>query len=314
MKKSLFLFGMVLTINQVFAQEPEIYSGPIIDMHLHAYSSNNFSGPSPNPSTGAMSVNTHRKHYEQCIALLKAHNVVLAMVDCMSLGTLEPWIRMLGDHVVIRGFRKEFEDISRFENLVSEGRIELFGEVAPIYIGLSPTDPAFFPYYDICEQYDIPVGIHAGGSFSGITSNNKDFRLRLGDPFLVEDILVDYPDLRVYLMHAGAHFYERTAMLMVQYPNVYVDIAALNWVPEAQIFLSPFLKLAKDYQVLDRVMYGSDQMVWPEAIEMAINNVQALNFLTLEEKKGIFYSNAARFLRLSGEEISRHHTSPRRRQ
>ena len=79
--------------------------------------------------------------------------------------------------------------------------------------------------------------------------------------------------------------------------------------PKSREFLSPFLKLAKNYKVLDRVMYGSDQMIWPEAIEMAIENIQSLDILTLEEKKGIFYDNAARFLRLSEEEIVRHHSN-----
>jgi uncharacterized protein len=118
---------------------------------------------------------------------------------------------------------------------------------------------------------------------------------------------VKYPDLRIYLMHAGGHFYERAAMMMVQYPDLYVDIAVLNWVPDAGNFLVPFLKRAKDYGVLDSMMFGSDQMVWPEAIEMAIENIQKLDFLTYEEKKGIFYDNAARFLNLSDETIAGHH-------
>ena len=54
-------------------------------------------------------------------------------------------------------------------------------------------------------------------------------------------------------------------------------------------------------------MFGTDQMVWPEAIEMAIEKVQSLDFLTLEEKQGIFYMNAARFLNLSEETIAEHH-------
>lgn len=39
-------------------------------------------------------------------------------------------------------------------------------------------------------------------------------------------------------------------------------------------------------------------MLWPEALEAAIPNVEAADFLTEEEKRDIFYNNAARFLRL----------------
>jgi predicted TIM-barrel fold metal-dependent hydrolase len=56
-----------------------------------------------------------------------------------------------------------------------------------------------------------------------------------------------------------------------------------------------------------RIMFGSDQMMWPEAIEIAIETIESADFLTEEEKRDIFYNNAARFLRLSDEEIARHH-------
>jgi hypothetical protein len=35
--------------------------------------------------------------------------------------------------------------------------------------------------------------------------------------------------------------------------------------------------------------------------------VNRLPFLTVEEKEGLFYGNAARFLGLTAEEIARHH-------
>jgi hypothetical protein len=46
-------------------------------------------------------------------------------------------------------------------------------------------------------------------------------------------------------------------------------------------------------------MFGSDQMLWPEMIGKAIEAIEAADFLTAEQKRDIFYNNAARFLRLS---------------
>jgi len=54
-------------------------------------------------------------------------------------------------------------------------------------------------------------------------------------------------------------------------------------------------------------MFGSDQMVWPEVIERSIAVIEEAPFLTESQKRDIFYNNAARFLRLSVEEIARHH-------
>ncbi len=54
-------------------------------------------------------------------------------------------------------------------------------------------------------------------------------------------------------------------------------------------------------------MWGSDQMVWPRAIDVAIEALESAPFLSAEQKRDIFYNNAARFLRLSEEEIAKHH-------
>ncbi len=48
-------------------------------------------------------------------------------------------------------------------------------------------------------------------------------------------------------------------------------------------------------------------MVWPRTIEIAIETIEKAPFLTDEQKRDIFYNNAARFLRFSDEEIAKHH-------
>ena len=54
-------------------------------------------------------------------------------------------------------------------------------------------------------------------------------------------------------------------------------------------------------------MFGSDQMVWPETIERGIQVIEDAPFLSEKMKRDILYNNAARFLRLTAEEIARHH-------
>lgn len=53
-------------------------------------------------------------------------------------------------------------------------------------------------------------------------------------------------------------------------------------------------------------MYGTDQMVWPDTMDVGIASVKEADFLTLEQKEDIFYDNAATFLGLSPEEIAKH--------
>jgi hypothetical protein len=45
-------------------------------------------------------------------------------------------------------------------------------------------------------------------------------------------------------------------------------------------------------------MFGSDQMVWPDAIGRAVEGIESAAFLNEQQKRDIFYNNAVRFLRL----------------
>jgi uncharacterized protein len=94
-------------------------------------------------------------------------------------------------------------------------------------------------------------------------------------------------------------YYDHAVRMMSMYENLYVDLGALLWAdPLIQAYAIQFLKLAKTAGVLDRVMFGSDQMVWPGAISKSIEFLNNLDFLSAEEKNMIFYSNAKSFFNL----------------
>lgn len=48
-----------------------------------------------------------------------------------------------------------------------------------------------------------------------------------------------------------------------------------------------------------RIMFGSDEMQWPDALSAAVDTIQNAPMLTPEQKRDILYNNAARFLRLA---------------
>ena len=48
-----------------------------------------------------------------------------------------------------------------------------------------------------------------------------------------------------------------------------------------------------------RIMFGSDKMVWREAVDVGIAAINEAPCLTAEQKRDILYNNAARFLRLA---------------
>jgi hypothetical protein len=266
---------IVLAMASSLQAQEEEYAGPIIDMHLHGYTDAAF--PEilpPNPATGRTSVVTY------------APDMVLR-----GIGPDDPG---------------EFMDPSSYRELVQAGGVDVACEIGAQYEGLSPSDPAYGPYWALAEELGLPVGIHTGAPGPGA---GPEARLRFGNPMLLEDVLAEYPELKVYIMHAGMPdpFSDYAHLMMALYPQLYADIGVFSWMPGTSSMLETFLRKAKRWGTLDRVMFGTDQMFWPEAIGMAVERVNGYDFLTVEEKAGIFYDNAARFLGLSEEEIARHH-------
>jgi predicted TIM-barrel fold metal-dependent hydrolase len=86
------------------------------------------------------------------------------------------------------------------------------------------------------------------------------------------------------------------AMLML-YPNVYADTGAIDWLLPKPAFHS-YLKALVDAGFGKRIMFGTDQMYWPDAIGLAIDRVRSATFLTEEQKRDIFHNNAVRFYKL----------------
>jgi predicted TIM-barrel fold metal-dependent hydrolase len=119
-------------------------------------------------------------------------------------------------------------------------------------------------------------------------------------------VLVRHPRLRVYVMHAGYPMLDDLLALLYAHPQVYVDTGVIVFTQPRPAFYR-YLRGIVDAGFGNRVMFGSDQMVWPETIERSVAVIEEAPFLSAEQKRDILYRNAARFLRLSQEEIDRHH-------
>jgi predicted TIM-barrel fold metal-dependent hydrolase len=50
-------------------------------------------------------------------------------------------------------------------------------------------------------------------------------------------------------------------------------------------------------------MFGSDNMVWPQTIEIGIKKIEQATFITDEQIRDILFNNATRFLRLTEMQI-----------
>ena len=282
------------------------YEGPIIDMHIHAYTDENPLLGMTHPPTlrgdTYEGVTSAQEQKEKTLAKFREHNIVKAMVTNGQL-----WIDNQSEAVLIGVANKEVDALREQHQA---GRLHAIAEMAPFYNGILADDSTMLPYFELAEELDIPVGIHIfpGGpnyGFHLMPEMLGNMRTYNANPLQLEDILVKYPSLKLYIMHGGWPYTQDVKALMYAHPNVYVDLAVVNWILPQDEF-NAYLKSLINAGFGDRIMFGSDQMAWPQTITVGIQTVNAADFLTLKQKEDIFYNNAAKFLGLGVEEIAKH--------
>jgi predicted TIM-barrel fold metal-dependent hydrolase len=200
---------------------------------------------------------------------------------------------------------REEPTVEAVEQLHQDGKLAVLAEVTNQYVGITPDDKRMTPYWELAERLDIPVGIHIGTGPPGVIYLGSDgYRARLHSALTLEEMLVQHPGLRVYIMHAGYPMLDDLLAVMYAHPQVYIGVGIIVSVIPRPAFYG-YLEGVFQAGFGKRVMFGSDQMVWPGLIERSIQVIEEAPFLSDEQKRDIFYNNAARFLRLSDDEIAR---------
>ena len=333
LKTILLIAAMFTLTNIATAQKPL----PIIDMHLHAMSVD-ANGPVPNSiprgnpdypdfdpdkpwietisqwlakpkgDNSIVSPMTNDELRDQTIEILKRRNIY----GVTSGSRLDEYIEPGGDHIIPSWSPSTNIDNwptpAEVRKILETGKYRVFGEVAIAYQGISPNDPRFAPYLEILEELDIPLAIHIGTGPPGASylPGINNHLARMHSAFEIEEVAIRHPRLRINLMHAGWPLADHLIAVLYNHPQVYADVGVICFVLPREAF-HDYLKRIVQAGFHRRIMFGSDQMNWPDAIEEGIAAIETADFLTEEQKRDILYNNAARFLRLSQEEIDRHH-------
>ena len=281
---------------------------PIIDVHLHVYGDNSLPfPPHPNAAVDFARVQSRDELIATTLLQMDKHNIVLGLlhdtpenIDALNRISPERFraYPQLGKSEVPPG-------LDEYDEKFDAGEWSGIGEILTVYNGLQPDDASLWPYYEVANRHNVPVFWHTGGSFPGITRIQPLFRLDYGRPLNWENVLVKYPDLRVALVHAGYPFLDEMMAILRQYPSVFVDTGAIvHMFPPKEIYR--YFGTLIDAGFGDRILFGSDQMGWPDAVGYSVEII--MNSPWDESvKRNILYNNAARFLRLSDEQIAAHH-------
>jgi hypothetical protein len=160
----------------------------------------------------------------------------------------------------------------------------------PVHGGFSPTEGVLYLVYRRCAELGVPVVFHCGTStFPGALN-------RFGDPAPIDQVVVDFPDLKVVLAHGGrGWWYDAAAFLALARENVWIELSGL-----------PPHKLPVYYarhglrRLARKFIFGSD---WPDVPGIAAN-LRAVAKLDIDpdELAGVLGGNARRVYRLEQPE------------
>ncbi len=145
--------------------------------------------------------------------------------------------------------------------------------------------------YAQAQTYKLPVMIHTG------TSIFPAARVKFANPLCLDDIALDFPELKIIMAHGGRPLWMNEAFfLMRRHRNIYLDISSIP--PQNLLNYFPRLEL-----IAERTLFGSD---WPgPSVPGMRPNVESFLKLPLsvENKKRILYDNAQELLD-SGPDVS----------
>jgi len=293
----------------------------IIDSHLHVLKEKNF-----DKNTEDKIGHKHPKDtpIESLVIWLKDAGVSKAVImgqDCSRI-----WNSSCGEDYVLECVRKypdlfvalaSVEPVDKLGKL-NESGLEYFEKavreygfkgllLTPPFGYYSSDNPEVYPFYEKAVELDVVVQFHHCASSDGIALAPYKYT----NPQCLNNLLIDFPKMKVTIEHLNYPWCEEVFWMMMN-PNInlYADLAMTYHRP---MTLTWNLVKAKEYGVIDKIMYASDYWVagsgvfsdnpgndmkkWIELIKSGINQITkrcGWPPFTQDEIDGILYKNAAR--------------------
>jgi predicted TIM-barrel fold metal-dependent hydrolase len=191
----------------------------------------------------------------------------------------------LSPHDGMRGVRE-------FERLVREHG---FGglRVSSLYNMIPASDRRYYPLYAKCVELDLPVRIYTAMNYA----NDRPYDL--GHPRHLDQIAMDFPELRIVAGLGGWPWANETVGLMRRHPNLYADTGSHR----PRHFATPgsgwemFLQYGNTL-LQDKIMTGLSWEAFGVPFETLIAEYEALPLKPAVLEKWL-YGNAKRFFRLA---------------
>jgi predicted TIM-barrel fold metal-dependent hydrolase len=172
------------------------------------------------------------------------------------------------------------------KRIVHEHRLDAV-KIHPPHQALSPDAyingdcPELAHVYEACQDAGLPIMFHTG------TSIFPGARSRLGRALVLDDVAVDFPELRMILAHGGRPLWmDEAFFLLRRHPHVYMDISGMP--PLSLLEYFPRLE-----EISHKALFGTD---WPSpGVKNLASNLEQVRTLPLSEGaiNRILFENAA---------------------
>ena len=264
----------------------------LVDCHVHL---NNYHESPTRPT---------RENIDLLLAEMGRHGVEHAVVlTSYKIDLNRPSVEELLDALIheprvtlVEGLRwrgHERTDLFTLEERIRAGVVKGI-KLYPGYDRYPINDPSLESVFRIAAKYDVPVMIHCGDTYS------KDAKVRQAHPLLVDDVAVDYPDVKFIICHLGNPWFQDTAEVLYKNDNVFADISGLTLGDFTYEFERYMAKRVREMILYmgdpgRQLLYGSD---WPLVGMGPYVKFFAGLDLSAEQKENIAWRTAARLFKL----------------
>ncbi|MCC5875425.1 MAG: amidohydrolase family protein [Candidatus Sumerlaeia bacterium] len=186
----------------------------------------------------------------------------------------------------------KLHDLMELHEYLKEGLVKGL-KLYPGYEPFYPNDSRLRLVYDLAEEFNVPVMIHSGDTY---TPTGK---VRFSHPLHIDDVAVDHPGVKLVICHIGNPWIRDCMEVVYKNANVYADVSGLVLGSFQEKFEEYMLDQVRQMIMYagepDYLLYGTD---WP-ICEMPsyIRFMKGLG-LSPESLEKIMWKNAAKLFNL----------------
>jgi predicted TIM-barrel fold metal-dependent hydrolase len=216
-------------------------------------------GDMPHPHAHALIEWMDKAGVDVCFALRESMMDVADYTTCMStngfiLTEIAPYPERMYleancGPVIRRGVKNAIWEL---EHLFKTGNARLCKVYQPEDDG-PLNDPRMWPFYEKAQELGVPLTIHTGMAYVPPQPG------RHTHPAQLDDILLDFPDLKIIAYHMGWPYHEELFGLAAKHPNLYISISGIvGWFARAPQKGWHMIGEALEWATEDKLVLGFD--------------------------------------------------------